>query len=154
MSHLNTGASIMAEAILRHLAQGRWQAASAGAMIASRAVHPLAIECLQTHGIATAGLQSKAWGELFGIGKVPVRFLITLGEVYAAYADWPRDTVRVRWDTPDPAEVVAGDVDLRLAFEEVYRTLHARIQRFLSLELDGLDDRSLTQELERIGEAS
>jgi hypothetical protein len=26
VAHLNTGASIMAEAILRHLAQGRWQA--------------------------------------------------------------------------------------------------------------------------------
>jgi protein-tyrosine-phosphatase len=151
---LNTAVSIMAEAILRHFAQGRWRAASGGALVASPAVNPFAMECLHAHGIATMGLHSKVWGEFFGLGKPPVRFLITLGDVYAADADWPRDTLKVRWDTPDPAEVVGSDVDIKLAFEEAYRTLHARVQRFLSLDFGHLDDPALLQVVARIGEQS
>lgn len=154
VSRLNTAVSIMAEAILRHLAQGRWRAASGGALVASPAVSPFAMKCLHAHGIATTGLHSKVWGEFFGIGKPPVRLLITLGEVYAAQADWPSDTLNVRWDTPDPAELVGSDVDLKLAFERAYRVLHARIQGFLSLEFGHLDDPALLQALARIGEQS
>ena len=47
-----------------------------------------------------------------------------------------------------------SDVDLKLAFERAYRALHARIQRFLSLELGHLDDPALLQALARIGEQS
>jgi protein-tyrosine-phosphatase len=151
---LNTAVSIMAEAILRHFAQGRWRAASGGALVASPAVNPFAMKCLHAHGIATTGLHSKVWGEFFGVGKPPVRLLITLGEVYAARADWPGDTLKVHWDTPDPAELVGSDVDLKLAFERAYRALHARIQRFLSLEFGQLDDPALLQALTRIGEQS
>jgi hypothetical protein len=59
LCHSNTALSIMAEAILRHLAQERVRAASAGACVAGR-VNSQALECLRTHGIATEGLRSKA----------------------------------------------------------------------------------------------
>ena len=154
VSGATTAVSIMAEAILRHFAQGRWRAASGGALVTSLAMNPFAMECLDAHGIATTGLRSKVWGEFFGVGKPPVRLLITLGAVYAAHADWPRDTLKVRWDIPDPAEVVGSDVDVKLAFEEAYETLHGRIQRFLSLQFDPLDDRALWLALARTGEQS
>jgi protein-tyrosine-phosphatase len=152
VSRLNTAASIMAEAILRHFAQERFRAASAGASTMLCAVNPDAIECLQTHGIATAGLYSKAWGEFFGVGKSSVRFLITLCDVYAAHAGWPPDTLRTHWDTPDPADVVGSEADIKVALEGAYETLHARIQQFLSLQFDHLNDSALLRELARIGE--
>ena len=51
VSRLNTAASIMAEAILRHLARDRLRVASTGASGIPCAVSPHAIECLQAHGI-------------------------------------------------------------------------------------------------------
>src|SRR5262249_9532585 len=89
----NTAVSIMAEAILRHLAQGRVRAASAGETTSGR-VSPYAIACLTAHGIGTTGLRDKLWGELFGIHGSPVRVLITLSnpDTYAAKARWNRES--------------------------------------------------------------
>jgi len=154
----NTAMSIMAEAILRHLAQGRVRAASAGETISGR-VSPYAIACLTAHGIGTTGLRDKLWGELFGIYEQPVRVLITLSnpETDAAKAHWDRKsvrTVRAHWPTPDPESVVGTPADRRLAFEKVFVTLEARIRKLLALQMDQLTDRALTRELTRIGNES
>jgi arsenate reductase len=143
----------MAEATLRHFAQERLRAASAGESVADH-VNSHALACLRAHGIATEGLQSKAWGEYFGLHRPPVRFLIALCNVYAARANWPHDTLVANWPMPDPADVVGSEIDIQLAFEEAYGTLHARIQTFLSLRFAQLDDRALLQALKRIGEQS
>ena len=148
----------MAEAILRHLAQGRLRAASAGETVSGR-VSPYAIACLKAHGIGTTGLRDKLWGELFGIYRPPVRVLITLSkpDTYAAKANWDKEnvrTVRAHWPTADPETVVGTPTDRRLAFEEVFVTLEARIRRLLALQMDQLTDRALARELTRIGEGS
>jgi len=99
------------------------------------------------------------WGELFGIYHPPVRVLITLSkpDTYAAKANWDKEnvrTVRAHWPTPDPETVVGTPTDRRLAFEEVFVTLEARIRRLLALQMDQLTDRALARELTRIGEGS
>ncbi len=149
----NTAASIMAEAILRQVAHERVRAASAGESVAD-SVNVHALECLRAHRIATEGLQSKAWGEFFGLNKPPVRFLIALCNVYASRANWSHDTLVANWPMPDPADVVGDEIDIQLAFEEAYRVLYSRIQQFLSLRFAELDDGALLQALERIGERS
>jgi protein-tyrosine-phosphatase len=149
----NTAVSIMAEAILRHVAQERVRAASAGESVAGP-VNSYALDCLRAHGIATEGLQSKAWGEFFGLNRPAVRFLIALCNVYAARVNWSHDTLVANWHMPDPADVVGSEIDIQLAFEEAYGILHARIQLFLSLRFAQLDDRALLQALERIGAVS
>jgi protein-tyrosine-phosphatase len=156
VSRLNTGVSIMAEAILRHLAQDRLRAASGGASPDADLdpVHPFALECLRAHGIATIGLRSKAWGEFFGATKPPVRLLIALSDVYAAKADWPADTLVANWNTPEPADVVGHEVEIRLAFEQTHGTLHSRIREFLSLQLEHLEEGALVEALTGVGERS
>lgn len=152
----NSAASILAEAILRHLAQGRFRAASAGDT-ANIQVSPYALECLEAHNIATTGLHSKAWGRFFGLGCPPIHILITLCDAYAARVDWDRDdvhTVKVHWPTPEPELVVGSPTDKRLAFEEAFVLLELRIRRLLALPLDRLTDAALSSQLGRIGEAS
>lgn len=154
----NTAVSIMAEAILRHLAQGRVRAASAGETTFGR-VSPHAIACLTAHGIGTTGLRDKLWGELFGVGRPPVRVLITLSNpnTGAAKAHWDQEsvpTIRAHWPTPDPETVVGTTAERRLAFEEVFGTLDARIRKLLALQTDQLTDQALARELTRIGEDS
>ena len=152
----NEAASILAEAILRHLAQGRVRAASAGDTVAAD-VSPYALECLSAHHIATTGLHSKAWGRYFGQGRPPVHILLTLCDVYAAGVNWDSNsihTVKVHWPTPEPELVLGNPIDKRLAFEEAFVLIEARIRKFLALPLTRLSDPALAHQLTRIGEVS
>ena len=148
----------MAEAILRHLAQGRVRAASAGETTSGR-VSPHAVACLNAHGIGTTGLRDKQWGEVFGLGRPQVRVLITLSNpnTDAAKAHWDQEsgpTIRAHWPTPDPETVVGTAAERQLAFKEVFATLDARIRKLLALPTDRLTDQALARELTRIGEDS
>ena len=154
----NSGPSILAEAILRHRAQGRVRAASAGQKAAERA-NPYALECLAAHRIPTTGLRPKIWGEFFGLGRPPVHVLIALGDpnAYAMGVNWNQPgirTAKAHWPTPYPEAVVGGETEIRLACEEVFALLEARIRKFLALPLDRLSDEALLQALARIGEIS
>jgi len=150
----NAAVSIMAEALLRHLVQGRVRAASAGATAAA-SVNPMALECLRAHGIPTDELFCKPWGAFFGYYGPPVRVLITLcdPDIYAAKAHWDQAavrTVKAHWPTPDPEGAVG--TDLRRAFEEVFDTLEARIRCLLTLPLDFLSDKALARALGQIAD--
>lgn len=153
----NSAVSILAEATLRHFARGRVRAASMGDT-AARCVSPYALECLASHRIDTEGLRSKPWGEFFGLGRPPVHVLITLCDPDASYAarvNWDQGTVRTvkaHWPTPEPEAVVGSETDKRLAFEETFVTLEARIRQFLALSPHRLTHEALSRELGRIGE--
>jgi arsenate reductase (thioredoxin) len=156
LGRTNAATSILAEAILRHLAQGRVRAASAGHAAALH-VNPYAFECLAAHRIPTTELFSKPWSMFLGYYRPPVRVLITLCDpsIYAARADWDYEavhTVKGYWPTPDPEATAGKETEMRLDFEVAFVTLEARIRRFLALPLDRLSDEALSHELERIGE--
>jgi protein-tyrosine-phosphatase len=156
LGRTNAATSILAEAILRHLAQGRVRAASAGDAAALQ-VNPYALECLLAHRIPTTELFCKPWAMFFGYYRPPVRVLITLcdPDTHAARVDWNYEvghTVKVNWPTPDPEATAGSETDMRLAFEEAFVTLEARIRQFLALPLHRLSDGALSKELERIGE--
>lgn len=156
LGRTNAATSILAEAILRHLAQGRVRAASAGDAAALQ-VNPYAFECLASHRISTTELFSKPWVMFRGYYRPPVRVLITLcdPDIYATRADWDYEgvhTVKGHWPTPDPEAIAGKETDMRLAFEVAFVTLEARIRQFLALPLDRLSDKALSHQLERIGE--
>ena len=156
LGRTNAANSILAEAILRRLAQGRVRVASAGDAAALQ-VNPYALECLAAHNIDTTGLHSKAWGRFFGLEHPPVHILITLCDAYAARVDWDRDTVhtlKVHWPTPEPELVVGSETDRRLAFEEAFVVLETRIRKFLALPFNDLSDPALSRQLASIGEGS
>jgi len=94
------------------------------------------------------------WGEFFGLGKPPVRFLIALSDVYAAESNWGPDTIITRWYMPDPGAVADGAIDTRLEFEEAFKLLESRIRKFLTLPSRRLTDRALSRELALIGKRS
>lgn len=149
----NSTCSIMAEAILRHLAPQRVRTASGGEFPQSE-VNPFALGCLRMHRIPTQGLRCKTWGEFFGLDRPSPRFLIALGDGYAAKAHWPEETLIGSWHMPDPGAVAGSDIDMRVAFEEAFDRLDSQIQKFLALPLEKLAAPALAQELKRIGEAS
>lgn len=123
----NSCRSQMAEALARHLSQGRVQAASAGT--APAPIDPLTLEVLNETGVDTAALRSKGLEEFR-----PEEFdwVVTLcGEADAACPVVRGRRGRMRWPIPDPARVTGGEQDRRQA----YRAARDRIRSMLELWL-------------------
>jgi arsenate reductase len=69
----NSARSILAEAMLNHIGQGRFKAFSAGSSPReNQQPNPLGLQVLKAAGISTEGLHSKSWDE-FGNADATVR---------------------------------------------------------------------------------
>ena len=73
----NSARSILGEAILNHVGQGRFRAFSAGSTPRG-AVHPMTLDTLNKFGIPTDGLRSKAWDEFAVEGVPKMDFVFTV----------------------------------------------------------------------------
>ena len=150
----NSARSILAEALLNQRGAGRFRAYSAGSHPTGR-VNPFAIATLQRFGLPTEGLRSKSWNEFAGPGAPRLDFIFTVcdnaaGEVCPL---WPGQPVTAHWGVPDPAAVEGTDERKLQAFEDTFRILERRVNRFVDLPLSSLDPRDLVRAVRSIGEA-
>ena len=150
----NSARSIIAEAIMRKAAPGRFNAYSAGSH-PKGAVNPHALDLLRRLDHSTEGLRSKSWDEFAVPGAPKLDFVITVcddaaGEVCPA---WPGHPMTAHWGLPDPAAVTGSEVDIALAFAETYRMLNNRVAAFANLKMSGLDRLSLQAKMRDIGQA-
>ena len=132
----NSARSILGEALINDLSNGRIQAYSAGSQPAGK-VNPGAIAKLVREGHSIAGLSSKSWDEFSGADATQMDIVITVCDSAAAETCpvWSGSPVTVHWGIPDPA----GRSDIEQAFDEAYRRLRARVERMLELDLEHLD---------------
>jgi arsenate reductase (thioredoxin) len=73
----NSARSILAESLLNHWGEGRFQAFSAGSFPKGR-VHPLAIDLLIRTNLPSVGCRSKSWDEFAAPGAPPLDFIFTV----------------------------------------------------------------------------
>ncbi|AEG93456.1 arsenate reductase ArsC [Ramlibacter tataouinensis] len=144
----NSARSILAEAVLNHIGQGRFKAFSAGSSPReNQRPNPLALQVLERAGISTAGLRSKSWDGFGGEGAPPMDLVITVCDNAAGEACpyWPGAPATAHWGYPDPSEV-QGTPEERL--EAFRRTLHAvrhRLELLVNLPPERLDRTVLQQ---------
>jgi arsenate reductase len=150
----NSARSIMAEAIMNRVAQGKFRAYSAGSQ-PKGAVHPQALALLRKLNYETGGLRSKSWEEFSRPGAPQLDFVFTVCDNAAAETCpvWPGRPMVAHWGIPDPAAATGTDAEIAVAFAEAYRMLNARISVFVSLPLSSLDQLSLQQHLDEIGKS-
>lgn len=149
----NSARSIMAEALLNHLADGRFRAFSAGIQ-SGRGPHPMALKVLDAEGVATAGLASKQW-EVFTRPDAPViDMLITVCDEAAGEPCpvWPGHTITAHWGIEDPSLIEGAEIERERAFVTALRYLRNRIKVLLSLPVASLDQLALTARVRQIGE--
>lgn len=145
----NSCRSILAEALINHLAGDRFKAFSAGSHPTGK-VNPNALATLKRHGIPIEGFSSRSWDEFEGQG---VDIAITVcdqaaGEVCPVYLN---SVVRAHWGLPDPAHVTGSQEVIEAAFESTYAALEKRIRQLLALPVETMSRAELTEALNKIG---
>jgi arsenate reductase len=150
----NSARSILGEALLNHLGEGRFRAYSAGSTPKGQ-VHPMSLAVLRSAGIATDGLRSKAWDEFALPGAPRMDFVFTVCDNAAGEACpiWPGQPMTAHWGMPDPALATGAPAEIGLAFADCYRMLNNRITIFTNLPMASLDRLSLQNRLDQIGQA-
>jgi protein-tyrosine-phosphatase len=111
------------------------------------------LDLLSRANYPVGSLRSKSWTE-FGAAEAPnLDFVITVCDRTAREPspNWRGEPLVVHWGVPDPAEFEGTDAEKRLFAADVFRMLHSRIRRFLSLPIESLERRSLQRELDEIG---
>jgi protein-tyrosine-phosphatase len=148
----NSARSIIAEKLLEHLGNGRFQSFSAGSQPTGR-INPLAVEALKKHGCPTDGLRSKSWDEFAGADAEKIDIVITVCDSAAAEACpvWPGHPLTTHWGVPDPA-AVTGDAPTRaVAFDVALTRLARRIDAFVRLPIAEMEPAVLKAKLDAIG---
>jgi arsenate reductase len=148
----NTARSILAEAILRKLGAGKFNAFSAGSQ-PKGIVNPFALKVLRDEGYPTEGLRSKSWSEFADPDAPNLDFIFTVCDNAAGEACpvWPGRPVTAHWGVADPAAVEGGNLDKETAFVTAFRHLKNRVAAFAALPLASLDRLTLDARLREIG---
>ncbi|MFM7445405.1 MAG: ArsR family transcriptional regulator [Tabrizicola sp.] len=148
----NSARSIFAEALLRDLGRGKFQAFSAG-YNPNSALNPLAIEILQRNGHDTVGLRSKHVSEFQKPGAIVMDFVFTVCDTSAAEEcpPWPGQPITGHWGLPDPVKATGSDAERALVFAQTYAALRRRIAAFVELPFESLSRLSLQSHVDAIG---
>jgi len=142
----NSARSILAEAILNHIGQGRFKAYSAGSSPrANQQPNALGLRVLQSAGIATEGLRSKSWDEFAKPDAPQMDLVITVcdnaaGEV-CPY--WPGQPATAHWGYPDPSAGDGSDAEKLEAFRQTLYALKRRLELLVSLPAAKLEKSEL-----------
>jgi arsenate reductase (thioredoxin) len=148
----NSARSIMAEALLNKLGQGRFRAYSAGSHPAGL-VQPQALKTLGLMSLPTEGHRSKDWSE-FAQADAPVMdFVFTVcdqaaGEVCPV---WPGQPMTAHWGVADPSAATGTPEHIAQAYWDAATVLKRRIELMLALPLASLDRLAIEREVRDIG---
>jgi protein-tyrosine-phosphatase len=148
----NSARSILAEAVIGRLGEGRFRGFSAGSHPKGE-VHPLTLELLGSLGYPTEAFRSKGWEEFARPGAPELDFVFTVcddaaGEVCPV---WPGSPVTAHWGVPDPAAVEGDAMTRKRAFRTAYGLLENRIRLFVNLRFSELDRLALKRATDGIG---
>jgi len=137
----NSARSILAEAILNHIGQGKFKAFSAGSSPRlNQQPHPLALEALQHAGIPIDGLRSKSWDEFAQPDAPHMDLIITVcdnaaGEVCPF---WPGKPATAHWGYADPSDAQGTDEERLAAFRNTLYMIQKRLQILVDLPAEKL----------------
>lgn len=148
----NSARSIFAEALLRDLGGGKFNAFSAGVRPGG-ALDPFALEVLGRNGHDTSALRSKPLSEFQHADAPVMDFVFTVCDTAAAEEcpPWPGQPITGHWGLPDPVKATGTQAERALAFARTYGALRRRIAAFAALPFDSLSRLSLQSRIDAIG---
>jgi protein-tyrosine-phosphatase/DNA-binding transcriptional ArsR family regulator len=151
----NSARSIFAEALLRDLGQGKFQAFSAGTR-PNTELNPFALDVLKRNGHDVSTLRSKHISEFQQPGSIVMDFVFTVCDTAAAEEcpPWPGQPITGHWGLPDPVKATGTEAEKALVFAQTYAALRRRIAAFVDLPFESLSRLSLQSRVDAIGSAA
>ncbi len=148
----NSARSIFAEALLRDLGKGRFQAFSAGTRPGTE-LNPFALDVLRRNGHDVKGLRSKHISDFQKPDSIVMDFVFTVCDTAAAEEcpPWPGQPITGHWGLPDPVKATGTDAEKALVFAQTYAALRRRIAAFVELPFESLSRLSLQARVDAIG---
>jgi ArsR family transcriptional regulator, arsenate/arsenite/antimonite-responsive transcriptional repressor / arsenate reductase (thioredoxin) len=148
----NSARSIFAEALLRDLGQGKFQAFSAGYRPNSE-LNPFALDVLRRNGHGTDGLRAKHVSEFQQPGAIVMDFVFTVCDSAAGEEcpPWSGQPITGHWGLPDPVKAIGTESERALVFAQTYAALRRRIAAFVELPFESLTRLSLQSHVDSIG---
>ncbi|MBB3899324.1 metalloregulator ArsR/SmtB family transcription factor [Roseococcus suduntuyensis] len=148
----NSARSIMAEAILNKLGEGRFRAFSAGSEPSPEGPMPEVVAQLSALGHDVSGLSSKSWNLFMEPDAPRMDFVITLCDILAGQScpDFGETMITAAWPLPDPAKFSGNAAERASLLNELYAGLHRRIGIFTSLPIAALDRIALKARLNEL----
>lgn len=138
----NSARSILAEALLNSMGNGRFKAYSAGSSPRdSQKPNPLGLQVLQTAGVSIEGLRSKSWDEFAAPDAPKMDLIVTVcdnaaGEVCPV---WPGHPATAHWGYADPSEGNGSDAEKLEAFRKTMHAIKRRLELLINLPADKLE---------------
>lgn len=147
----NSARSIFAEALLRDLGKGKFNAFSAGTRPNTQ-LNPFALEVLERNGHGTGDMRSKHISEFQGEDAPKMDFVFTVCDTAAAEEcpPWPGQPITGHWGLPDPVKATGNDAEKALVFAQTYGALSRRIAAFVELPISTLSRKSLQAQVDEI----
>ncbi|TNC74883.1 metalloregulator ArsR/SmtB family transcription factor [Rubellimicrobium roseum] len=148
----NSARSIFAEALLRDLGKGKFQAFSAG-IRPNTQLNPFALDVLTRNGHDVSTLRSKHVSEFQQPGAPRMDFVFTVCDTAAAEEcpPWPGQPITGHWGLPDPVKAPGTDAEKALVFAQTYGALRRRIAAFVELPFSTLDRMAVQARVDRLG---
>jgi arsenate reductase (thioredoxin) len=152
----NSARSILAEALLNHLGQGKFKGYSAGSSPrANQQPNPLGLQVLRDAGIATDGLHSKSWDDFAKPDAPQMDLIITVCDNAAGETCpyWPGKPASAHWGYADPSAGDAPDEQKLIAFRHTLHALSQRIELLVNLPAASLDKSTLEHSAKKLSTA-
>jgi protein-tyrosine-phosphatase/DNA-binding transcriptional ArsR family regulator len=148
----NSARSIFAEALLRDLGKGKFQAFSAGVR-PNTELNPFALEVLRRNGHDVSDLRAKHLSEFQAPDAIVMDFVFTVCDTAAAEEcpPWPGQPITGHWGMPDPVKATGTDAERALVFAQTYAALRRRIAAFVELPFESLSRLSLQARVDALG---
>ncbi len=152
----NSARSILAEAMLNHLGNGRFKAYSAGSSPReNQQPNPLALDVLRRVGVSTESLRSKTWDEFATPDAPHMDLVITVcdnaaGEVCPF---WPGQPATAHWGYADPSETEGTSEQKEAAFRATLLAIRRRLELLVNLPAASLDKLLLEQTARNLAKA-
>ena len=145
----NSCRSQMAEAILRHVADDKFEALSGGTRPAG-VVQPVAIRTLEKMGVSTDGLESK---HLDHFADRPVNIAITVCDNASAECpSWLGADIKVHWGLPDPTFHTGIEEEREAFCTEIAERILKKVTRLATIRFDQYSKAKLSEILNSLAE--
>lgn len=151
LSRRNSARSLMAEALLNKLGDGRFRAYSAAIEPAAEPDRQV-LELLALEGVKQES-SPKHYLQFVQAGAPELDFVFTLSDTAAGEAlpEWPGRPVTAHWHCDDPMKVIDGSAVRKQSLARTMAELERRLKVFISLPLMSLDRMSAKASLDAIG---